>query len=168
MTTRTKMGVCVGLFTLAVGVAWVLNLPPKPRVELSFVRYYEDGAAVLTLTNRGQSIVQCFGLNVTTLSRRRHFAPWFFLMPQNGTQFVVYAKVSKPSTGNADLFLSLLRTSDLPATASLQCVPGVPKLRLRIESLLIKVGINIRSTGFVATVTLPPRGSNAPAQPVTP
>jgi hypothetical protein len=155
---RAKLALCGGVLAVAVGVVLVLrSFTTEPPAELRFIKYYEDGAAVLTLTNRGRSSVQCWGVNLTTLHRRRHFAPYFYLAPETGTQLVVYAQAPKGFAGDADLLLGLLRTSALPATASMQWVAEVPLLRWRIQELLSKVGIDIASTGFVATVTLPPR-----------
>jgi hypothetical protein len=52
-----------------------------------------------------------------------------------------------------------------PATISVQCSPLPSPWRKAVANM---AGFKVMSTGFVATVTLPPRETNAPAQPVTP
>ncbi|HXJ61446.1 MAG TPA: hypothetical protein VNU68_32800 [Verrucomicrobiae bacterium] len=160
MTTRTKIGLCAGLVVvLAVGV--VVVRPTKPGVKLSFVRYYEDGPAVLTLTNRGESLVTCIAGNVFLYSERRDqnrgFVTYFEVLPRGGTQLVAYPQPSGPFEGSAERFLAWLRTSEFPTPVSVRCVPQPSMLRRSIELLLSRVGIGIASTGFVATVDLPAR-----------
>ena len=146
MTTRSMMWVCVGLLAVAAGVVLVRSLPVKSGVEVSFVRYADNGPAVLKVTNRGQSPLLCASQNAWFYSDVPPRAiQWsVVLMPRSDTQLL-----ASPHASQAE--------SVLGATVSLRCVPQASKLRQRVEVLLSKVGISIANTGFVATVQLPAR-----------
>jgi len=165
MTTRTKIGVCVGLLVVVVvGVMlWSLRAE-SPAVRVGFVRYM-DGGAVLNFTNQRQSALAGFAMNVVFCSERGppDYFPFFYLLPRCGTQLVVRPRPTTPPPGGGiESFAQLLAwirasRATLPTTASVLCMEQHSKRRQRVEALLAKVGIDIASTGFVATVTLPPR-----------
>jgi len=149
MRTRTKLGVCVyvGLLVLNAGVVVVSRVREKRSVEVRFVQYTPDGGALLHITNSLRSSVDFVPMNGALLSSQDH-PEGFMLMERLGagrdTQLIAWG----PGGKAAPPFQVSLRFSPL----------GTPsKLRQRIEVLLSKVGMNIANTGFVATVTLPPR-----------
>jgi len=163
--TRTRILICVGLLAVAVGVVLVRSFPPKHAVTVSFVRYTNFGfvqqEAVLAFTNRTRVPVSMASFQQSPLSvvlvpellpHAAQLPRHYVLMPDQGTQLVVYPAVLPPEAPPVP-----------PATISVRCMPQHSDLRERIESLLRKVGINIASTGFVVSVTLPPR--EAPASP---
>ena len=145
MTTRRLMWVCVGFLAVAAGVVLVSSLSEKSAVEVSFVRYADDGPAVLIITNRGKSPLLCDSQNAWLFS---HVPPrvllWnVALMPQCETQLLAspqaFQVIHSPGGG----------------LVSLRCVPPSSKLRKRVEDLLSKAGISIANTGLVASVHLP-------------
>ena len=161
MRTRTKLRLCAGLVVAVLGVAWVLNLPPKPRVKASFVRYADDGAAVLSLTNLENYEVRCRVWHVALFSEQ-----------ERRPASLVPSAFHLAAGSDTQLFAWPEEAPSLPASVSVQCYRSHPtNLRRRIGLLLLnsRTGIHMgMNTGTVATVTLPPRDTNAPAQPVTP
>jgi hypothetical protein len=152
MTTRAKLVVCVGLLVLAVGVVMVRKPTAKPQVEVRFVRYESNGAPVLSLTNQGQQPV-CFpGMDVwlsSAVSKATFHAspPSFILAPGGGMELVVPISAGVwPETRG---------------TAVIQYAAQPSKIWRGVEEFLSEVGVEIASTGFVATVTLPPRETAA-------
>ena len=141
MTTRTTIGVCVGLLALATGVVLVRALAARSRIELSFVRYSDDGVAVLKLTNPNSSPVYCGRLNVMLFSEADRYSTY---QPQSG--FLL-----KPR--------SEIRVSAWPpdSTVSMQCKGEAPDFRDRVAAVLAKVGIRIASEGYVVSADLPAR-----------
>ena len=171
LTTRAK--VIVGVVLLAVAVGAVLLWVParRPQVELTFVRYADDGAAVLALTNGGRRsiLVFCNSPQVRLTPQTNSSTSWqglgwnnavpytFVLGDHKYVHLVAWPTVeTNPSP----------RLPDLPASISVACLPlpprpsGVlPALRLRVEAWLRKLGIikiKVR-TEVVATVNLPAR-----------
>ena len=156
MTTRRTLTLCAALLTVvAVGVV-LRSLTTGPMVQVSFVGYEEYGA-ILEFTNKGSCPVGCgWTAGTVQLVAHRdlqglpdHTVPWI-LLPRQGTQLlarstIIHLVTEPPQPRPA-----------LPATVSVRCLPLASPLRRRIEVVLSKVGINIASTGFVATVTLPP------------
>jgi hypothetical protein len=143
------MWVCVGLLAVAAGVVLVRSFPAKSPVEVSFVRYADNGPAVLKITNRGQTPLLCASQNAWLFSDVPPHALLHLnvaLMPRSDTQLLASPHASQ-----------LPRESILGATVSVRCVPQPSKLRQRVEVLLSKVGISIANTGFVASVQLPAR-----------
>jgi hypothetical protein len=149
MTTRTKRAVCLGLLVLAVGVVLVRSFPARPPLEVSFVRYTEDHAtAIVHLTNRTKSVLICEvsgGLREVCDS---HGRTTFYYFPDAG------CTVRLSRCGECQLEVSA--AGSLPRLC-IHYRRVRSDLRQRLELHLSKVGINIASTGFVATVTLPPR-----------
>src|SRR5881394_2022247 len=76
-----------------------------------------------------------------------HTVPWI-LLPRQGTQLLARSTIIHLVTEPQQ------PRPALPATVSVRCLPLASPLRRRIEVVLSKVGINIASTGFVATVDL--------------
>jgi hypothetical protein len=149
---RTKILVGVGLLAVAVGVVMVRR-PAKPVMEVSFIRYTTDGEPVLNFTNRGQEPMRFSALGDWSFwdsasGKATSFlsVPVVVLAPLSGTQVV--ARLLPMS-------LPMSRSHVKGETVSAQCVPQPSPLRRRLEDVLSKVGINIASTGFVATATLP-------------
>jgi hypothetical protein len=129
--------------------------PAKPAVEVSFVRYGEDGAAVLSFTNRGQEPVRLYPARLwyfpDSASVQEHQSLWPFIVvvPQGGTQVVarLLPGSQPPLRGEVFYVQCVLLPSNLTFSA---------KLRACLEVFLSKVGIDtIANTGFVAAVTLP-------------
>jgi len=157
MTRRTKLWICVGV-VLAVGAVLVRRPTAKPVVEVSFIRYATNGKPVLNFTNQGQGPVWLLSLNHRSFSdselSEEAYSLWplvIVLAPLSGTQLVArFLPTSQP----------LVRE-----TVSVQCMPQPSPLRGRLQVVLSKVGLNIASTGFVATVTLPPREKAASPSP---
>jgi hypothetical protein len=140
MTKRTK--ICVGVLILG-GFAAVILRPQAGRtgVALGFIKYANDGAAVVRLTNREPRSLRCTPLNAWMFEDEppRKLLANFVLMPRSHTQFLVSPHPSQPDR----------------AAVSVRCLPETSKLRQRVDQLLLKVGVNIASTGFVASVDLP-------------
>jgi hypothetical protein len=155
MTTRTKIGVCIGLLAVAVSVIWASR--PK-AVEMSFVRYQFHGSiAILQITNRTDSAVACWvGGNL----RREVGGGGQTIYSYDGGTFLLLQGHT-----NCQTEVPGIRPS---SRLCMRCVPEPSALRRRLSVVLNKVGINIMSTPFEVTVTLPRRDTNAPAQPVTP
>jgi len=151
-TTRTKIALCVGLLLLAAAPIW--RFLAQPVVEVSFVRYDGPESAVLGFTNRGRSLIHCSGEDLSLVARSDpvsripiSFSPSLDLMPRSGTQVSV-----------------LTKSLELPATVALKCFPELLTLRRRVDFVVLNfVGIDIANTGFVATVTLPPRETASPS-----
>ena len=57
MRTRTRILIFLGLLAAAVGVVLVRTFPARPRVDIGFARYTDDGVAVL-LKKFNQSTTQ--------------------------------------------------------------------------------------------------------------
>jgi hypothetical protein len=149
LTIRTKIALCAGLLAVAAGVAVAFRSPAKPAVEIKFVRYVEDGGAVLAVTNRGKSALLVW----------RAF---------HGSNSASCALEAEPELGPFQ-GMNIVAHPPLPApTISVQYSPMPSTWRMLAEAVASKVGFSVISTGFVVTVTLPPRETNAPAQPVTP
>ncbi len=144
MTTRTRIWVFAGLFAVAAGVVLVRSLSAKPAVEVSFVRYADNGPAILKITNRGKPHLLCDSPNAWLFSDAPPRAlQWnVVLMPQCETQLLVSPKAAQAESLHGWM-------------VSLRCVPSSSKLRKRVEVLLSKVGISIGNTGLVASVHLP-------------
>jgi hypothetical protein len=153
VTRRTKLWICVGVLVLMVGAVMV-GRPAKPVLEASFVRYATNGEPVVNFTNRGQRPVYFFPLGDRYLADPARavtssLLPRIVLAPVSGTQVVA----------------RLLPWSQPPLrgeTFSVQCVLEPSALRRRVGVFLNKAGIFIVSTGFVATVNLPPRPTPSP------
>ena len=147
MTTRTKIGVCVGVIVLAVGVVLVRSFPSKPAVTVSFVRYAGNGSmAILTITNRADSVVLCA---VSGNVRQE--------VGERGT--IVYSMdlgrlLRLKGHTDCQTEVSGIRPS---SRLCLLCQPQPSPLRQRMEAVLLTAGLNIASTGFVASVDLPAR-----------
>ena len=168
MRTRTRILIFGGLLAIAVGVVVVVvgSWLAPPRVILSFVRYTNYGIAILGATNRAQSPLLCSGMNVEIADasdgRWIHEAErWPFwpdglaVLPRGRGELM--ARPRNPPTA------PLLRLPELPTTVSVFCHPQIaPKWMRIVQVLLNSVGINV-NTGFVVSVTLPPR--EAPASP---
>ena len=169
MRTRTRILICVGLLAAAVGVVLVLSLAIGPTVEVTFVRYAEDGGAVLALTNRGSStalfsstvVFRSIVGGAVLIPEHRlaprtitNLPPIYTLAPHEGMQLVA---MSSP--------WSSLPFAALPSKLSVICTPEPSPLRRHAEALLHKVGINIDHTVFGAHVTLPPRPMSASPSP---
>jgi len=156
MRIRTKIGVCVGVIVMLLGFVLASLRTESRAVSVSFVRYETNGAAVLKFDNRSSCTVLCRAINAQIVSEQGGQPQFFVLLPpRSHSQSAIWAVASIPPS---------LWLQALPRAVSIQCKP----LRWRIQDLLREVGINIGSTGFVVSVDLPPSGSNAPAQPVTP
>ena|SRR5947207_10511106 len=160
MRPRTRILICVGLLT-AVGVALALRSPAKPEFEGRFVRYEQDGSALLAFTNRGRStigigspmFIQGPGLDYASAPINLR------TLPPGQSMEVLVARAFPPGSAPVPIAPSM--------TVSVVYAPNHSQLRGNIELLLSSIGIQITRSSF-ATVTLPPSGSNAPAQPVTP
>jgi len=155
LTTRTKIGVCLGLLAVAVGVALVLSPRPRPAVELRFVRYADEWTAVLNITNRGRSLIHCSGPDLSFIARSGPVSripisiTRFDLMPRGGTQLSV-----------------LTKSMELPAKVSVECFHERLTLRRRMDFVVLNsFGIDIANTGFVVTVDLPPRPTSPSPPP---
>jgi hypothetical protein len=155
VTRRTKLWIPVGLLVLVVGAVMVRR-SAKPVVEANFVRYGDDGAAVLSFTNRGQKPVRLCPAGLwyfpDSASDQDHQSLWPFIVvvPQGGTQVVA----------------RLLPGSQPPLrgeTFSVVCWPQPSQLRSRLEFFQSKVGVDITSPRFIATVDLPPRPTPSPS-----
>ena len=162
MRIRTKLLIGAGLLLLAVGVVVVTCHEESPAVTASFVRYESNGAVVLMITNLGGSTVSCAANDVELLGEQRDFVPDFDLLPRSVTQFVAvpFTTVSGAPTlgdGTVRRLVGHDSPTKLPAKISVFCFPQPSALGYRIQTILLKMGINIGSTGFVATVDLPPR-----------
>jgi hypothetical protein len=155
LTTRTKIGVCAGLLVVAVGVVWASW--PK-AVELTFVRYQSHGSvAIIQITNRTDSVVACWvGGNLRREVQGRGRIAYL----HDGGTFLLLVGHTNCQTEVPDVRPS--------SRLCMRCVPQPSPLRHRLLVDLSKVGIDIGVPGFEVTVDLPPRETNAPAQPVTP
>jgi hypothetical protein len=162
MTTGMKLGVCVGLLAVAAGVVLVRSHDEAPAVTVSFLRYTDDGAAILNFRNRGRSPVglqwRARGVMFSPKLTPENSSHWSLsapcvLMPRQETQLVARSVILLRHYSPT----ALSPLPALPATVSMHCMPQHSPLRCRIEVLLRKVGINIASTGFVAAVDLPAR-----------
>ena len=151
MTTRTKIGACVGLLVLSAGVVWVSSFTAKPAAEVSFVRYADAAKAVVQLNNQSGSEIFYFvpgGVRVLGGS----------LVPTEENVSVLPGGtgcIVKLSARNACQIEVL--ASESASDLIVRWGRGPSRVRQRLEALLGKDGINIASTGFVATVDLPAR-----------
>jgi len=152
MRIRTKLWIGAGLLLLAAGAVIVRSFPEGPAVEVRFVRYMEDEtSAVLRITNRSRSSILCTARNARLFPEKTpatsDLPTFLYLEPRSSTQFIIrpvsLARIPRSAS-----------PSNLPAKVSVFCLPDPSGLRYRIQGLL--GGISILSTGFVATVTLPP------------
>ena len=75
MRTRTRILICVGLLAAAVGVVLVRTFPARPRVDIGFARYTDDGVAVL-LKKFNQSTTQRWEKPVLALQPSMHPHPY--------------------------------------------------------------------------------------------
>jgi hypothetical protein len=161
MTTRTKIGVCAGLLAVAVGGMVGLRSPAKPEVEAKFVRYAQDGGVVVAFANRGPAVV-----NIGS-------GKWW--RPDSDSRTITNLpdfEYNLAPGEEARLVTTPFSTQRIPEDRrlSMRCWLVHSPLRYRIQNLLRKVGVRIiDSSDFVmVSVTLPPRETNTPAQPVTP
>ena len=138
MTSRTKIGVCIGVLALAAGVALLLPRRTSP-LTVTFVGYLEEELAVLSLTNCGRTVIRCDFATRQLFDSNLDLLHWpdYELMPRNGTQVWMWARN--------------------PGPFSIKYAPKPSNLRRCFESLLSTIGIDLASTGFVATVELPAR-----------
>ena len=162
MTHRTKIWIFVGLLALVAAVVLVLNPSPKSALDAKFVRYTDGGSPVIAFTNNGRyrGFLSSAASNVVLLPEFERIKDWqdwrrnlfIMLQPQDGQELL--ARAVSPSS-------KPLIWPARPSTISVYWRPFPDRqskdLRQRLVVLLSKVGINIVSTGFVATVTLPPR-----------
>src|SRR5438046_412187 len=97
----------VGLSIVAVAaLTLVSGLRTKPRVEVSFIRYAQDGPAVLKLTSRAPVPVRCSSPNAWLFLDvpPRAFQQTIMLMPRSQTQLLVtpYSPYSSQEPRRAD------------------------------------------------------------------
>src|SRR5262245_37521356 len=139
MTKRAKLTLCAGLLALVAGVALALVWPRSPQVELTFVRYTNDGAAVLYLTNRGR-----YPINVSDPSHLRR-------PPFPGESRVILAPLPTLLMAHDGVRLDAYtwpRSAALPASITVRWKPvrsgyGTNgPMRERVEVLLQKVGVS--------------------------
>src|SRR5262245_46261678 len=96
MTARATLTLCAGLVALAVGVELVGVPARKPHIELMFARHTNSHAAVLSLTNQGESAlsVLCAYPDVFFQSTKGYFPetrPGLLLLAaHSGTQLVAW------------------------------------------------------------------------------
>src|SRR2546425_633517 len=89
---QIRLKLSVGLSIVAVAALTVVSgLPTKPRVEVSFIRYAQDGPAVLKLTSRAPVPVRCSSPNVWLFLDvpPRAFQQTITVMPRSQTQLLV-------------------------------------------------------------------------------
>ena len=149
MRTRTRILIFVGLLAIAVGGVRVLvrSFRAGPAVTVSFVRYAGNGSmAILTITNRADSVVLCA---VSGNVRQE--------VGERGT--IVYSMdlgrlLRLKGHTDCQTEVSGIRPS---SRLCLLCQPQPSPLRQRMEAVLLTAGLNIASTGFVASVDLPAR-----------
>lgn len=154
MTTRTKLALCAGLLAVAVGVAVELRSPSKSQLEVKFVRYAGNGAALLSVTNHGPSAV------------RLHSSDLFLWWSEYGVlprEPPLYPIILDPGR---DMPVRTTPSVSESAKILVEWLPMRYRFSREIDRLFLKARINLAKT-FVVTVNLPPRETNAP-QPVTP
>jgi len=156
MTTRIKIAVGVGLLAIAVGAVIVRSFRPKSAVTVSFVRYTEDGAAVLNLTNSGRTARLCSTVSVTLYSKedRRKTSRlriYYVLAAGSDTQLVAGEMLERfeedPPPRRPVLPSTILVASHAPHTS---------QVRRHINAFLIRLGIDSGNTSWTS-VDLPPR-----------
>jgi hypothetical protein len=145
MSTPTKIGLCAALLVVVgAGVVMVRTPAHKPAVTVSLVSYADNGrTVVLKFTNNTGVGVRCFGV--------RRGVGWL-------TQGLYL-----PAHEAGELRANLREQTPQGLYVHCEEVHGWP-----YHLLDLAVNGGERSTGFVVSVTLPPRETNAPAQPVTP
>ena len=159
MTTRTKIGVCVGVLVVAVavGVVPVRSFRTGPAVTVSFVRYRDAGSAVLSFTNLATIPIHCItwtvhvGSDTEFPSKVRSFV---VLLPRSDTQFVVWPHSSGP------------RLPFPPARLDVTCSPQPGWFRRRMDNFL-REGLkkNPLTRPFDVSVDLPPRPATPSSGP---
>jgi hypothetical protein len=132
------------MLALGAGVA-VVPHTARPPVELSFVRHSATSATpVVQLTNRTESAIICEvpgGRDVGD----SHGRVMFFYAPEGEC----LVSMSRHAACQVEVWAK--------RSVSIRVHAEPSDRRQKIEALLRKVGIYIASTGFVSTVTLPPR-----------
>jgi len=158
LTTRTKIGVSLGLLVVLVVGAVALRFPTKPVVEIKFVRYTKDGDAVLAFTNLGKATMS---VGSSALFREPDQDP-------EATQGPIHHYTLAPGLGRQLVTRSPIWPETLRrgGTISMHCLPVRSRLGHELEVLLSRVGIRTASTGVLATVTMPPTETNTPAYPL--